>query len=266
MINHDDLHTQYLRQHKQKNQKVRVMQILIFVTFISVWEVSSRLQWIDPLLFSAPSRILSLLYEQMVTGALWLHASVTLFETILGFLLGTIAGILLASSLWWFPFAAKVLEPFLVVFNAMPKIAIGPILIVGLGPNIASIIAMGMLISVILTTMIIYTAFKEVDPNYLTVMKTFSASRKQMFQHVVYPATIPVMISTLKMNVGLAWVGVIVGEFLVSKQGLGYLIIYGFQVFNFNLVFMSLLVIAVLATVMYLFIEYLEKHVTRFHT
>lgn len=147
----------------------------------------------------------------------------------------------------------------------MPKVAIGPILIVGIGPNMGSIIAMGMLVSVIITTMVVHTAFKEVDENYIKVMRTFSANKKQIFRQVIYPASIPVIVSTLKMNVGLAWVGVIVGEFLVSKQGLGYLIIYGFQVFNFNLVFMSLFVIAILATFMYLAVEYAEKRMTRFH-
>lgn len=212
-----------------------------------------------------PTRVLALLYEHIVSGTLWIHASVTMFETVLGFLLGTIVGTCLAALLWWSITLSKIFDPFLVILNSMPKVAIGPILIVGIGPNMGSIIAMGMLVSVIITTMVVHTAFKEVDENYIKVMKTFSANKKQIFRQVVYPASIPVIVSTLKMNVGLAWVGVIVGEFLVSKQGLGYLIIYGFQVFNFNLVFMSLFVIAILATFMYLAVEYAEKRMTRYH-
>lgn len=260
-----DLHQHYMIARQKEKRFIRLTQLAIVFALVIGWETASRLALIDPLLFSMPSRILSLLYEHIVAGTLWLHTGVTMFETVLGFLLGTLAGTLLAALLWWSKRLAKILDPFLVVLNSMPKVAIGPILIVGLGPNMTSVIAMGMLVSVIITTMVVYTAFKEVDDNYLKVLQTFSASKWQQFRHVVYPATIPVIVSTLKMNVGLSWVGVIVGEFLVSKQGLGYLIIYGFQVFNFNLVFMSLFVIAILATLMYIAVERLEKRITEHH-
>ena len=141
----------------------------------------------------------------------------------------------------------------------MPKVALGPILIVALGPNFTSIMAMGAMISIIITTIVIYTAFREVDPNYLKVLQTFGASRIQSFKEVILPSSFPTIISTLKVNVGLSWVGVIVGEFLVSSKGLGYMIIYGFQVFNFTLVFLALLAIAVFATIMYQLVDLLEK-------
>ncbi|WP_245808813.1 ABC transporter permease [Shouchella patagoniensis] len=262
----NELHQSFLKAQRKEKQVVRCIQFSMLFLIIGLWELASRMAWIDPLLFSMPSRVFSLFIDHIVAGTLWIHASVTLFETIMGFLLGTAVGTCIAALLWWSNVAAKIFDPFLVILNSMPKVAIGPILIVGLGPNMGSIIAMGMLVSVIITTMVVHTAFKEVDDNYIKVMRTFSASKKQIFWSVVYPATIPVIVSTLKMNVGLAWVGVIVGEFLVSKQGLGYLIIYGFQVFNFNLVFMSLFVIAILATGMYIVVEYVEKKMTRFHT
>ncbi len=141
----------------------------------------------------------------------------------------------------------------------MPKVALGPILIVAIGPSLTSIIAMGAIISVIITTIVVYTSFQEIDENYLKVMKTFGATKREIFKEVILPASIPTIISTLKVNVGLSWVGVIVGEFLVSAQGLGYMIIYGFQVFNFNLVMLSLLIIAVFATLMYQGVELLER-------
>ncbi|MFS0787585.1 ABC transporter permease [Shouchella sp. 1P09AA] len=263
-MNPNELHNHFMLAKKKEKRFVRFTQVSIIVLVIVAWELASRFALIDPLLFSMPSRIVTLLYEHIIAGTLWLHASVTMFETILGFLLGTVIGTLLAALLWWSKILSKILDPFLVIMNSMPKVAIGPILIVGIGPNMGSIIAMGMLVSVIITTMVVHTAFKEVDQNYIKVLQTFSASKRQIFTNVIYPASIPVIISTLKMNVGLAWVGVIVGEFLVSKQGLGYLIIYGFQVFNFNLVFMSLLVIAILATLMYLFVEYIEKKLTKY--
>ncbi len=259
----ESLHARYLAALKREKRRVIIVQLCIVVAFFLLWELAARLQWVDPLLFSMPSRIWELFLAQLVDGTLLSHTSVTLFETLLGFILGTMIGTLLAALLWWSPFTSKVLDPYLVVLNSMPKVALGPILIVGLGPGFTSIIAMGALISVIITTIVVYTAFKEVDPNYLKVMNTFGATKQQTFQHVIFPSCLPTIISTLKVNVGLAWVGVIVGEFLVSKKGLGYLIIYGFQVFNFTLVLMSLLIIAVLATAMYKVVEMTESHLLK---
>lgn len=201
----------------------------------------------------------SLFIKNISDGTLFTHISYTLFETVLGFIIGTLLGTILAAILWWSPFLSKVLDPYLVILNAMPKVALGPILIVAIGPGLGSIITMGAIISVIISTIVIYTSFKNVDANYLKVLQTFNATRLQMFKEAILPASFPTIISTLKVNVGLSWVGVIVGEFLVSSKGLGYLIIYGFQVFNFNLVLMSLLIIAVFATIMYQLVELLEK-------
>lgn len=255
----DLLHGQYVQQLKKEKRWISLYQILIFISFFSLWELASFLRWIDPLIFSAPSKIWKLFLEKVSDGTLAIHLSTTLFETILGFILGTLLGVALAAFLWWFPKMFKILDPYLVVLNAMPKVALGPILIVALGPGFTSIIAMGTIISVIITTIVVYTSFKEVDPNFLKVLKTFNANRFQLFNEVVLPASFPTIISTLKVNVGLSWVGVIVGEFLVSGKGLGYMIIYGFQVFNFTLVLLSLLLIAIFATIMYQGVEWLEK-------
>src|SRR5699024_1612526 len=174
--------------------------------------------------------------------------------------------IILSSFLWFSERIAKISDPYLVVLNAMPKVALGPILIVALGPGLLSIITMGAVISVIITTLVVYSAFNEVDPNYQKVLKSFGATRTQCFKEAIFPASLPTMISTLKVNVGLSWVGVIVGEFLVSNQGLGYLIIYGFQVFDFTLVMSSLVIIAIFAALMYKIVEKIEdlliKHTT----
>ncbi|QTC39936.1 ABC transporter permease [Bacillus sp. V3] len=252
-------HTEYIHSLKKEQRRVWFYQGLIFLVFFTSWETASRNSWVDPLIFSSPSKIWVLFLDKVADGSLLANLSVTLGETILGFILGTLLGTLLAALLWWSPFLSRVLDPYLVILNAMPKVALGPILIVGLGPGFTSIIAMGTVISVIITTIVVYTSFKEVDPNYLKVMKTFGAGRGQMFKEVILPASFPTIISTLKVNVGLSWVGVIVGEFLVSAKGLGYMIIYGFQVFNFTLVLLSLLVIAVFATIMYKIVEQLEK-------
>jgi NitT/TauT family transport system permease protein len=182
---------------------------------------------------------------------------------VFGFILGTLIGTILAAILWWSPMISKILDPYLVILNALPKVALGPILIVAFGPGYSSIISMGIIISVIVTTIVIYTSFREVDPNYSKVLQTFGATRLQCFKEAILPASFPTIISTLKVNVGLSWVGVIVGEYLVSAKGLGYMIIYGFQVFNFTLVMLSLLVIAILATIMYQLVDFIEKKLTK---
>ncbi|MEK3798256.1 ABC transporter permease [Peribacillus sp. FSL H8-0477] len=254
-----DLHNQYKADLKSEKRRVRIYQLLIFIIFFGGWEIASRLEWVDPLIFSSPSKIWSLFTVKFFDGTLINHVSITLFETVLGFILGTLLGTLLAAILWWSPFLSKVLDPYLVILNAMPKVALGPILIVALGPGFTSIISMGAIISVIITTIVVYTSFREVDPNYLKVLQTFGATRFQSFKEAILPASFPTIISTLKVNVGLSWVGVIVGEFLVSSRGLGYLIIYGFQVFNFTLVLLALMIIAVCATIMYQLVAWLER-------
>lgn len=257
------LHQQYINSLAREKRWVRFYQGVIFMLFFAGWEIASRNSWIDPLVFSSPSKVWNLLLSKIKDWSLFMDVGYTLFETVAGFILGTILGTLLAAILWWSPLLSKILDPYLVVLNSMPKVALGPILIVAIGPNVTSIIAMGAIISVIITAIVVYTSFREVDPNYIKVLQTFGATRRQTFMEAILPSSFPAIISTLKVNVGLSWVGVIVGEFLVSSRGLGYLIIYGFQVFNFTLVLMSLLVIAIFATIMYQLVEYLEKRLIK---
>ncbi|MFD1706743.1 ABC transporter permease [Siminovitchia sediminis] len=253
------LHHQYKQQLAKEKRWTLFYQLLIVTLFFSLWEAASRSQWIDPLIFSYPTKVWALLVEKTADGSLFSHLGITVFETVSGFILGTLLGTIFAAILWWSPFLSKVLDPYLVIMNAMPKVALGPILIVGLGPGLTSIIAMGTIISVIITTIVVYSAFRDVDENYIKVMRSFGATKRQSFQEAILPACFPTIISTLKVNVGLSWVGVIVGEFLVSAKGLGYMIIYGFQVFNFTLVMLSLFLIVIFATIMYQLVEWLEK-------
>ncbi|MBL5767955.1 MULTISPECIES: ABC transporter permease [Heyndrickxia] len=257
------LHQQYLHHLRKEKRLVRLYQIIILFAFFALWEVASRYHWINPLIFSSPSKIWKLFISKLQDGSLYLHTGVTVYETMLGFILGTLLGAILAGILWWSPKLSKILDPYLVVFNAMPKVAFGPMLIVIFGTGLNSSIAMGIIISVIVTTIVIYTAFRDVDPNYIKVLQTFGASRGQKFKEAILPATFPTIISTLKVNVGLSWVGVIVGEYLVASKGLGYLIIYGFQVFNFTLVMLSLMIVAVIATIMYQLVAILEKKLVK---
>jgi len=253
------LHKHYLKSLTIEKRWVRFYQLIIFLLLFLSWEFLSRFHWIDPLLFSSPSKIWALCLEKIHDGSLLTNLEATIIETMISFIVSTILGVIIAAILWWSPTLSKILDPYLVIFNAMPKVALGPVIIVALSPGYTSIIANGVIISVIITALVVYTSFREVDQNYLKVLQTFGATRVQCFKEAIMPASFPAIISTLKVNVGLSWVGVIVGEFLVSTKGLGYLIIYGFQVFNFTLVFLSLLVIAVFATIMYQLVDLLEK-------
>lgn len=255
----DEIQSQHSKKRKSWRRKVTMTQIGILIMMFLAWEIAGRMKWIDVLLFSYPSKIFGQLGKDIASGEIWGHLSVTVFETIVGFLLGTILGTLIAVLIWWSPFLSKVLDPYLVVFNSMPKVALGPIFIVMFGAGFTAIIMTTISITVIITTLVVYNSFNEVDPNYVKVVRTFGADRKQIFRKVIIPASFPAIVSTLKVNVGLAWIGVIVGEFLVAKEGLGYLIIYGFQVFNFTLVMSSLIVIAVVATIMYQLVAWLER-------
>lgn len=253
------LHKQYIRSLKVEKRWVRFYQLIIFLVILSSWEFLSRMQWIDPLIFSSPSKIWNLCLEKIQDGSLPANLEATVMETVVSFIVSTLLGVIIAAVLWWSPMFSKIIDPYLTIFNAMPKVALGPVIIVALSPGYTSIIANGVIISVIITAIVVYTSFKEVDPNYLKVLQTFGATRFQCFKEAIMPASFPTIISTLKVNVGLSWVGVIVGEFLVSTKGLGYMIIYGFQVFNFTLVFLSLLMIAGFATIMYQLVDLLEK-------
>lgn len=252
-------HADFLRKLRIRQISVWSLRLLILISFLTLWEWGAQSGWIDSFLFSSPSLMIKQASELARSGDLYTHIAITSFETIAGFLIGTISGVILATIIWASPFLSRVLDPYLVVLNSMPKVALGPLFIVSFGAGFISILAMGIAITLIITTIVIYTSFQSVDQSYLLLARSFGASRKQIFWKVIFPAAIPDMIAALKVNVGLSWVGVIVGEFLVSKQGLGYLMIYGFQVFNLHLVMLSLMIVAIIATIMYQLIAIIEK-------
>lgn len=253
------LHHNHKRKMSRWRNHILAVQLSLLVCMFLLWELAGRLRWIDVLLFSYPSKVFAQISKDIAGGEIWVHVGVTVGETVVGFLLGTLVGTLLAVLIWWSPFLSKVLDPYMVVFNSMPKVALGPIFIVMFGAGFTAIVMTTLSITVIITTLVVYNSFNEVDPNYVKVIRTFGGERAEIFAKVVFPASFPTIVSTLKVNVGMAWVGVIVGEFLVAKQGLGYLIIYGFQVFNFTLVLSSLLIIAAVATAMYQLVVYAER-------
>lgn len=257
----EQLQQQYQSARRRHKRKILLFQALLLIGILLFWQLATQFRLLDPLIFSSPQAVATLFMAKLTDGSLLPHVGITLLETVIGFLLGTLFGTLLAIFLWASKTAAAVLDPYLVVLNAMPKVAIGPMILVVFGPNMLAVIVMGVLISVIISTIVIFSAFLQVNENYLKVMQLFHATKYETFRHVVLPASMPTIISTLKVNVGLSWVGVIVGEFLVSSKGLGYLIISGFQVFNFTLVFLALVMIVVLATLMYKAVELVERRI-----
>lgn len=252
-------HLLYLESIKRKKLLISILRYALFIIFIALWEVLARFNIIDPFIFSSPSRVIQTTINLYNGGELFMHIGVTLAETVLGFLLGTLAGTSIAIILWWSETIQRVLDPYLVVLNALPKIALGPIIIVWIGAGMNSIIVMALLISLIVTIMTVLSGFMEENAQKQMLMKTLGASKWQIFSLVVLPASVPTIVSALKISVGMSWVGVIVGEYLVSKAGLGYLIVYGGQVFKLDLVMTSIAIISVLSALMYFGVSWLEK-------
>lgn len=252
----------YLRQNRHRLWAVRLWRWGFLLALLLAWEVAARLSWIDSFIFSRPSRILQT-YAAMMQGDLWYHVRVTLTETLAGFLLGAAAGVLLAILLWWSPFVTKVSEPYLVVLNSLPKIALGPVIIILAGAGTRAIVFMALAISLVVTVLEMLSGFRDTDPGALRMAATFGATKGQTFRKVVLPYNIPTLFDSLKVNIGLSLVGVIAGEFLVSRAGLGYLIVYGGQVFKMDLVMASVIILAVVAALLYESVALAQKLVSK---
>lgn len=255
-------HELYLKAVKRRKTAIIIVQILILIIFFLQWEITARYKIVDPFLVSQPTRMIKFMGKLYNEGMLFRHIWVTCYETVIGFVLGTIVGTLIAVILWWSDFICKVLDPYLVVLNALPKIALGPILIFWVGNGKTAIILIALTISLIVTIISVLTGFKEVDEDKIKLLKTFGASKSQVLRYVVFPSSIPTMISALKINVGLSYVGVIVGEFLVAKEGLGFLIVFGGQVAQLDMVMLSIIILSILAYLMYEAVALLEKRFT----
>jgi len=263
LVNISEEHFLYLQERKKYRFRVILGRIVLLAALLALWEIAGNLRWIDPFITSQPSRIIKTLALLHSEGALYQHIGITVLETVAGFILGTIGGTCIAIALWWSKFLSDVLDPYLVILNSLPKIALGPILIVWIGNGPPAIIAMALLISLIVAVLGVYSGFVQVEPEKIRLLQAFGASKGQVLQMVILPASIPTIISALKINVGLSWVGVIVGEFLVSRAGLGYLIVYGGQVFRLDLVMTSVIILAAAAALMYQAVVLLEKHLSR---
>ena len=249
----------YLVARRRKTVFIQTARVLLLVGLLVAWELAARWRWVDPFIVSSPSRVAATIGNLYTSGDLWLHVGTSCLETTIGFVLGTVLGTLVAVCLWWSDTLSRLLDPYLVVLGALPKTALGPIFIVWIGAGTASIIAMTLAISIVVTIMDMHTGFLSTDKQKIRLMRALGASRGQILRLLVFPANYDTLFNTLRVNVGLSWVGVIMGEFLVSKAGLGYLIVYGSQVFNMDLVMATVLLLAVAAVVMYQLILWLER-------
>jgi NitT/TauT family transport system permease protein len=257
-------HDKYLKSIKRDKNFIKITQILIFLFGIILWEAAAKHNLIDTFLTSSPGAIFNLIVKFIRDGSLFKHLYVSTAETIAGFLAGTIAGLLIAILLWWFEKLAKIMDPYMVILNSLPKTALAPIIILWAGMGFSGIVATAASISVVVTIMTLYTGFINVEMDKIILLKTMGANKFQILKKVIIPANIPSILSVIKVNIGLSWIGVIVGEFLVSKAGIGYLILYGSQTFKLDLVMMGVFVLGIVAAIMYFFAAWLEKKVIRY--
>lgn len=254
----------YLNKRKRDKFSVIFLRVFLLVALLSIWELFANNGIIDPFITSSPSRILKTLKSLFINDNFTYHIGITLYETIIGFIIAVGVGYIIALLLWWSDRIRKVLEPYIVVLNSLPKIALGPIIIIWFGSGEKSIIFMAFLICIIVAVMTMLNGFLAIDKNKILLLRSFGANKFQILLKLVIPGSLPTLISMLKISVGLAWIGSIMGEYLVSRAGLGYLIVYGGQVFKLDLVMASTVVLCALATLMYLIISLLEKLIIKY--
>lgn len=253
----------FMRRHKSHHRLVKVGRLLLLVLFLILWEVSARTGAIDVFFFSSPTRILALFLTMCENGSLFGHIGITLFETLVSFVLVFVFSLGIAILLWYFESFSEIAEPYLVVLNSLPKSALAPLFIVWLGTGTKTIIVAGISVAVFGSCISFYTAFRQCDPEKIVLIRTLGGTRLDIFQKLVFPSAVPMLLSTMKVNIGLALVGVIIGEFLAARRGLGYLIIYGSQVFQLNLVILNIILLCLIAMGFYKMIQLLEHAIRK---
>ena len=249
----------YLKKVKSSKLKILLSQISLIIIFLIFWEVLVNLEFISAFIYSSPSRIILTIIELIQNNNFFIHIYTTLLEILISFILGITLGFLIALILYEWKTLAKILDPFLTMLNSLPKVALGPLIIIVCGANMKSIILMALLINLIVSIITIYNGFISTDDYKLKLFKSMKASRWQILTYLVIPSSYQTIITSLKLNISLTLIGVIMGEFLVSKQGIGYLIVYGKQVFNLNLVMTGITLLLIISYILYKLIIMLEN-------
>ena len=252
-------HKSYLEKQARHRYLVRFLRSLLILLLLFLWEISADNGWINAFIFSSPSRVWNTVCSMVQDGSLFNHTGITLLETLASFFLTIFIGLAAAIALWCSHTASEVLEPYLVILNSLPKSALAPLLIVWLGANMKTIIVAGISVAIFGMILNLYTGFQETDPEKIKLIHTLGGNKKDVLSKIVIPGTIPLFISILKVNIGLCLVGVIIGEFIGSRRGLGYLIIYGSQTFQLNLVITGIVILCIISLLLYLTLNLIEK-------
>lgn len=249
----------FLHKIKVKKLKIYLTQIIILILFFVIWQLLTDLNVIDSFIISSPKNIIKTIYNLYNNNNLFIHIYTTIYEIIISFIISLLVSLFVATILWYSDFLAKILDPFLTILNSLPKVALGPIILVWFGATTKSIILMGIMISVIILTINIYNGFINVDENKIKLIKSFTDSKIKLYRYLILPKNIELIISNLKIGISMSFIGVIMGEFLVSKKGIGYLILYGSQVFNLDLVMSGILLLIITVIILYYLIVLIEK-------
>ena len=252
-------HKKYLKKLKLNKLLITITQFSIFIFFIIIWQYLSNHNYINSFITSSPSRIMNTISKLYIENNLFIHIWITIKETIISFIITTLVSIIISIILYESNFLSKVIDPYLTVLNSLPKVALGPIIIIWIGANQNGIIAMAILISIIVSIQTIYNGFINTDKLKIKLLNTFNATKKDILFYVVIPSNKSTIINTLKINISMCLIGVIMGEFLTSKAGIGYLILYGSQVFNLDLVMTGIFLLTIISIIMYKVISEISK-------
>ena len=251
--------SEYIKKYKRNKLFIKIMQLLILISFIVIWQILSSTGIINAFIYSSPYNVFMTIKNLSISGELFVHILTTLWEIFIAFILGISLGFLISILFYEYPTLAKIFDPYLTVLNSLPKVALGPIIIILTGANTKSIILMALLINLIVSIISIYSGLQETDKIRLKMFDTFKATRIQKLKMLVLPSAYNSIIASLKLNISLTLIGVITGEFLVSKAGIGYLIIYGTQVFNLDLVISGIIILLIISYILYKGVILLEK-------
>lgn len=252
-------HLTYLKKIKHERHLVIFFQVFLLILFLSLWELLSYYKIINPFIFSSPSKVILTIKNLAINYHLFHHIYTTIYETLIAFILGIFLSFIIAILLYEFKILNKIIDPYLTMLNSLPKVALGPLIIIIAGANTKSIIIMALCINLIVGIFSIYNGFNNIDPDLIKLFKTFEANKLDILLKLTIPASYKTIISSLKLNISMTLIGVIMGEFLVSQSGLGYLIIYGTQVFNLNIVMSGIILLIIISFILYKFVTYLEK-------
>lgn len=260
-MNMSNLQIKYLKRQKNKKRIIQISRILLLLLFLILWEITSRLEIIDSFFFSSPSKLWNCFLKMITEQDLFAHIGISLLETLYSFMFIMLISIVTASLLWRYEYAAKILEPVLVILNSLPKSALAPLIIVWLGTGMKTIIVAGVSVAVFGCIINLYTCFQNTDPDKQKLIYILGGKKHHVFTKVILPSGIPTIISNMKVNIGLALVGVMIGEFLAAKQGLGYLIIYASQVFKLDWLILCILILCLIAIALYEILHLMERKI-----